>query len=72
MKYHDLIALLETDPSCENVALAKQWLISESQMSKSVESVAQAFLQATNNKETFAWLCDTWLLKEDGTSLIGL
>ncbi len=65
MKYQDLTTLLETDPRCDNLALAKQWLLSKSQMSKSVESVVHAFIKATNNKEEFAWLSETWLLKKN-------
>ncbi len=56
MKYQDLIVLLETDPSCENITLVKQWLLSKSQLSKSVESVAHAFLRAANNFDLAAYL----------------
>lgn len=53
MKYQELIELINTDPSDENIAVAKQWLAKKR---KSFLDVGLALLQKRSDKETLEWI----------------
>ncbi len=46
MKYQDLIAQLQSDPSASNVSAVQEWLAKRQKSAKSVDEVVYALVQS--------------------------